>query len=86
MFNTNVCMLMPMFFVLRVVHVFGTREGFERPVEETVEEDEASTHCPYYQDSDEVHSQVIDHLHGDIIKHTETLILAKYFISVLSLT
>lgn len=42
-------------YVLRVVHVFRTREGFERPVEETVEEDEASTHRPHYEDSDKVH-------------------------------
>lgn len=56
------CLCVHTCYVLRVVHVFRAREGFKRPVEEAVDEDEASTHRPHYQDSNEVYSQVIDHL------------------------
>lgn len=70
MLNTIVLFCM---HVLRVVHVFRARKGFKRPVEETVEEDKAGAHRPHYEDSDEVHFQVIDHLHGEKWKPAETI-------------
>lgn len=47
---------------IRVVHVLGSREGFQRPVEEAIDEDEASTTSPNQKDGDECHAQVIDYL------------------------
>ena len=44
------------------VHVLGAREGFQGPVEEAVEEDEAGTRCPDNHDGDEGHTKVIDDL------------------------
>lgn len=47
---------------IRVVHVLWSREGLQRPVEEAVDEDQASTAGPDKQDGDKGHAQVIDHL------------------------
>lgn len=47
---------------LREIHVFWAREGFQRPVNEAVEEDEAGTASPNQQDGDEGGTQIIDHL------------------------
>lgn len=47
---------------IRVVHVLGSREGFQRPVKEAVDKDKASTAGPDKQDGDKGHTQVIDHL------------------------
>lgn len=47
---------------IRVVHVLGSRKGLQRPVEEAVDEDKASTASPDKQDGDKSHAQVIDHL------------------------
>lgn len=48
--------------VLRVVHVLWAGEGLQRPVDETVEEDEAGTAGPNQQDGDEGGTQIIDDL------------------------
>lgn len=47
---------------LRVVHVLGSRERLQGPVEEAVDEDEACTTSPDHQNHDEGHTKIIDHL------------------------
>lgn len=47
---------------LRVVHVLGSRERLQGPVEEAVDEDEAGTASPHQKDGDEGSTEVIDHL------------------------
>lgn len=48
--------------ILREIHVFWAREGFQRPVDKAVEEDEAGTTGPNQQDGDEGGTKIVDHL------------------------
>jgi len=48
--------------ISRVVHVLGAREGLQGPVQEAVEEDEASAGGPHQQDGDEGGPQVVNNL------------------------
>lgn len=54
---------------LREIHVFWAGEGFQRPVDVAVEEDEAGTAGPDQQDGDEAGAQIIDHLEADKPMH-----------------
>lgn len=59
---------------LRVVHVLGSRERLQGPVEEAVEKDEARTSSPDHQNHYEGHTKVIDHLQKEIT-HDQYLFL-----------